>query len=70
MNSVGNLAKNSKYMHVQTPLVQSHELTMANSTQDQTTNVYLKLDNCQPSGSFKLRGVGYLVFKVCKINLF
>jgi len=51
-------------MHVKTPLVQSHELTLVNSTQDQRTNVYLKLDNCQPSGSFKLRGVGYLVLKV------
>jgi threonine dehydratase len=51
-------------MHIQTPLVQSHELTLANKTQHQTTNVYLKLDNCQPSGSFKLRGVGYLVLEV------
>jgi L-serine/L-threonine ammonia-lyase len=27
------------------------------------SNIYIKLDNLQPSGSFKLRGIGNLVFK-------
>ena len=41
-------------LHIQTPLIQS--LSIANSSE---TNVWLKLENCQPSGSFKVRGVGY-----------
>jgi threonine dehydratase len=42
-------------LHVQTPLVHSNELTAALGT---GAPVFLKLENCQPSGSFKLRGIG------------
>ena len=37
------------------PLIKSHEIS-TNETQ-----VFLKLDNVQPSGSFKIRGIGYLI---------
>ena len=42
-------------LHVQTPLVHSNELTAALGT---GAPVFLKLENVQPSGSFKLRGIG------------
>jgi len=45
-----------KRLHIVTPLIESSILSHATKTK-----VYLKLDNCQPSGSFKLRGVGLAV---------
>uniref|UniRef100_A0A060TBG1 L-serine ammonia-lyase n=1 Tax=Blastobotrys adeninivorans TaxID=409370 RepID=A0A060TBG1_BLAAD len=42
--------------YVQTPLIESPYLSAINGC-----NVYLKLENTQPSGSFKLRGLGTLV---------
>ena len=47
-------------IHLRTPLVLSQELSKLN----EGTNVYLKLDNLQPSGSFKIRGVGYMAVEV------
>ncbi|OQS07597.1 hypothetical protein THRCLA_00376 [Thraustotheca clavata] len=40
-------------LHVVTPVIESRVLSHLAKKK-----VYLKLDNCQPSGSFKLRGVG------------
>lgn len=42
-------------LHIQTPLVRSQPLSLLNQK-----DVWLKLDALQPSGSFKLRGVGAL----------
>ena len=41
-------------LHIQTPLVESRPLGLRLGRQ-----VWLKLDNLQPSGSFKLRGIGH-----------
>lgn len=41
-------------LHIQTPLVESHPLQVG-----QSRSVWLKLEALQPSGSFKLRGVGH-----------
>ncbi|CAO1619587.1 unnamed protein product [Sympodiomycopsis kandeliae] len=42
-----------KQCHIKSPLVYSPKLSKQSGQ-----NVYLKLDNLQPSGSFKIRGVG------------
>ncbi|XP_034728214.1 L-serine dehydratase/L-threonine deaminase-like [Etheostoma cragini] len=42
-------------LHVATPLRQSPALSKAAGT-----SVYLKLDSSQPTGSFKIRGIGHL----------
>ncbi|XP_048677048.2 L-serine dehydratase/L-threonine deaminase-like isoform X3 [Caretta caretta] len=42
-------------LHVNTPLRDSVPLSKVAGT-----NVYLKLDNAQPTGSFKIRGIGHL----------
>ncbi|TDH13286.1 hypothetical protein EPR50_G00056500 [Perca flavescens] len=42
-------------LHVATPLRQSQALTKV-----ARTSVYLKLDSSQPTGSFKIRGIGHL----------
>ncbi|XP_032367616.1 L-serine dehydratase/L-threonine deaminase-like [Etheostoma spectabile] len=42
-------------LHVATPLRQSLALSKAAGT-----SVYLKLDSSQPTGSFKIRGIGHL----------
>lgn len=47
-------------MHRHTPLIRSDELSAQHGK-----NIYLKLDNLQPAGSFKIRGMGHLV-KTCK----
>ena len=51
-------------MHLETPLLKSHELSVKNSKTGFERDVYLKLDNCQPSGSFKIRGIGHLIQEV------
>lgn len=52
-------------MHLKTPLLYSHELSLANSPNEVLErNIFLKLDNCQPSGSFKIRGIGHLIQQV------
>ncbi|XP_008270503.3 L-serine dehydratase/L-threonine deaminase [Oryctolagus cuniculus] len=42
-------------LHVKTPLRDSMALSMVAGT-----SVYLKMDSAQPSGSFKIRGIGHL----------
>ncbi|OGV50195.1 MAG: serine dehydratase [Legionellales bacterium RIFCSPHIGHO2_12_FULL_42_9] len=49
-----------KPLHIQTPLLQSRSLQNKLGKQ-----VYFKLEALQPSGSFKLRGIGRLCQKVC-----
>ena len=39
-------------LHIETPLIET-------VVSEQTYKIYLKLENTQPSGSFKLRGIGY-----------
>jgi len=41
-------------LHIETPLVESRPLSLASGRR-----VWLKLDNLQPPGSFKLRGIGH-----------
>jgi threonine dehydratase len=44
--------------YIETPLIESKILTELSKTDDNSTNVFLKLENIQPSGSFKIRGIG------------
>ena len=46
-------------LHVQTPLIESVPMGKACGKK-----VYLKLENTQPSASFKLRGIGYMAEKL------
>lgn len=50
-----------KKLHIETPLIRSHEISLKNSNNHFERNIYLKLDNCQPSGSYKIRGIGNLI---------
>src|SRR5438067_2492497 len=45
----------NEYLHIKTPLIVSPILSKIVGRE-----VYLKLENCQPSHSFKLRGIGLL----------
>lgn len=46
----------SEILHIETPLIESPFLS------DETSNkIFLKMDNMQPGGSFKIRGHGHLV---------
>uniref|UniRef100_A0A3P8WN02 L-serine ammonia-lyase n=1 Tax=Cynoglossus semilaevis TaxID=244447 RepID=A0A3P8WN02_CYNSE len=47
--------KNHQNLHTATPIRQSLALTKLAGT-----SVYLKLDSSQPTGSFKIRGIGHL----------
>lgn len=47
--------KTQQPLHVATPVRQSLALTKVAGTP-----VYLKLDSSQPTGSFKIRGIGHL----------
>ena len=53
MNEISN-----KAFHIITPLIDSKILTDLSRTENESTQVYLKLENIQPSGSFKIRGIG------------
>ena len=44
--------------HVQSPLIKIDSLSNKNGIQ---RNVYFKLENLQPSGSFKIRGIGHMI---------
>uniref|UniRef100_A0A8C9U284 L-serine ammonia-lyase n=1 Tax=Scleropages formosus TaxID=113540 RepID=A0A8C9U284_SCLFO len=48
----------SDTFHINTPLLESLELSKRAGT-----TVFLKMDNGQPSGSFKIRGIGHLCQK-------
>ena len=50
-----------KPLHLETPLIVSRKLS-----KKLQANVWLKLDNLQPSQSFKLRGLGFMCQKVKK----
>ncbi|XP_051888400.1 serine dehydratase-like isoform X3 [Pristis pectinata] len=52
-----------KSFHICTPLHKSLALSKVAGT-----TVYIKLDNVQPTGSFKIRGVGYLCQKAAEEN--
>jgi threonine dehydratase len=60
MNYYGHKEKN-ELLHIVTPLKYSNALSKLIPG---ATEVYMKLENCQPSGSFKIRGVGQLARKV------
>ncbi|XP_070619189.1 serine dehydratase-like [Erythrolamprus reginae] len=47
--------------HIKTPLLESVALSQRAGTQ-----VYMKLENVQPSGSFKIRGIGYFCQQMAK----
>lgn len=52
------LSTTSRNLHVRTPLVPSVEIS-----EKAGREVLLKLENVQPSGSFKIRGIGHLCSK-------
>lgn len=47
------------HFHLNTPLLESTALSKRVGT-----TVYLKMENSQPSGSFKIRGIGHLCQQV------
>ncbi len=49
-----------KRLHIQTPLISSQYLKNTLGKQ-----IYFKLESLQPTGSFKLRGIGYLCQQKC-----
>jgi len=51
--------------HYNTPLIESKELGLRISS-DGKKHVLLKMDCLQPSGSFKIRGIGYACYKAIK----
>jgi L-serine/L-threonine ammonia-lyase len=51
-------------LHFVTPLKYSKPLSKLIPG---ATEVYIKLENCQPSGSYKIRGIGRLARKVRKL---
>uniref|UniRef100_A0A4X2K7U8 L-serine deaminase n=1 Tax=Vombatus ursinus TaxID=29139 RepID=A0A4X2K7U8_VOMUR len=53
--------KEQRPLHIVTPLLESWKLSMAAGT-----TVFLKLENVQPTGSFKIRGIGHLCQEVAK----
>ena len=57
------MSNDASSFHIKSPLILSHDLSLLNSDTDFKCNVYLKLDNVQPSGSFKIRGIGNLVYQ-------
>jgi L-serine/L-threonine ammonia-lyase len=48
-----------KYFHINSPLIESKELDKYINATDKKRRVLLKMDALQPSGSFKIRGIGY-----------
>lgn len=51
--------KSEKPFHIVSPVLESLPLSKAAGT-----NVYMKLENVQPTGSFKIRGIGHLCQEV------
>ncbi|XP_077164591.1 serine dehydratase-like [Paroedura picta] len=54
-------AHNGRPFHVVTPVLESIALTQAAGSK-----VYMKMENVQPTGSFKIRGIGYFCQEVAK----
>ncbi|XP_072839335.2 serine dehydratase-like isoform X2 [Pogona vitticeps] len=52
---------NARPFHVVTPVLESIALSQAAGTK-----VYMKLENVQPTGSFKIRGIGYFCQQVAR----
>lgn len=52
-NCHGNALAKKECLYVKTPLIESLSRSSA------SYKTFLKLENCQPSGSFKIRGIGY-----------
>ncbi|EGG22415.1 L-serine ammonia-lyase [Cavenderia fasciculata] len=72
-----DIDQNKHFLHINTPLIESLKLnsvinkttttdTTTTTTTTDTTKIWLKLDSAQPSGSFKIRGVGYHCSRVVK----
>jgi Threonine dehydratase len=59
MDYLGHREENE--LHFVTPLKYSKALSKLIPG---ATKVYMKMENCQPSGSFKSRGIGHLARKV------
>lgn len=55
---------NQEAFHIVSPLIESDEISNLLKNGLNEPKVYLKLDNVQPSGSFKIRGIGHLINKV------
>uniref|UniRef100_A0A7N4PQL0 L-serine ammonia-lyase n=1 Tax=Sarcophilus harrisii TaxID=9305 RepID=A0A7N4PQL0_SARHA len=55
------LEEQKKHLHIVTPLLESWTLSLAAGT-----TVFLKLENIQPTGSFKIRGIGHFCQEVAK----
>lgn len=55
--------KTQQPLHVATPVRQSLALTKVAGT-----SIYLKLDSSQPTGSFKIRGIGHLCKTVSNLQ--
>lgn len=53
LREAGFAAEMAGVLHVAAPLIYSEGLSRTLDAE-----VWLKMDNCQPSGSFKLRGIG------------
>ncbi|KAI1126393.1 tryptophan synthase beta subunit-like PLP-dependent enzyme [Nemania abortiva] len=53
---MGSYVPDVPKLHIETPCIPSRELSRAAGC-----NIYLKLENLQPSGSFKSRGIGTLM---------
>jgi threonine dehydratase len=54
----------NELLHFVTPLKYSKALS---KLIPDAAEVYIKLENCQPSGSYKIRGIGRLARKVRKM---
>ncbi|RUS84806.1 hypothetical protein EGW08_007421 [Elysia chlorotica] len=54
----GDYCAHEKQLYVETPVILSHELTRKAGYK-----VYLKLENLQPPGSFKIRGISHMIQK-------
>jgi L-serine/L-threonine ammonia-lyase len=52
-------------LHINTPLIESLPLSsvIKQITNNQKCKVLLKMDTLQPSGSFKIRGIGHKCYK-------
>ncbi|KAI7888347.1 tryptophan synthase beta subunit-like PLP-dependent enzyme [Mucor mucedo] len=50
--------RSSQALHVQTPLIHSPKLSIKLDC-----NIYFKIENVQPSGSVKMRGIGNFCYK-------
>ena len=61
----GKVQKMSPQIYIRTPLIESAPLREYSAGR----RVYLKLENCQPSGSCKLRGIAGQVEYVSRIKI-